>query len=268
MPEIKLGPAGTPGKSTLEGVSRVRELGLSAMEVEFVHGIMMKNELARKIGEEAKKHGTSLSVHAPYYINLNSAEPEKTDASKKRILASCERGHHMGAGKIVFHPAFYGKISPERTFQVVKAHILDLRKAIKKEGWNVELAPETTGKSTVFGSLEETIRLVKETGCSLCVDFAHLWARNQGHISYPEMLDKIQKELKPEHLHIHFSGIAYGPSGERNHEVMNDKNPPFTPLAREILERELDVTIISESPVTWKDSLMMKEIFEKLGHMF
>ncbi|MBW1840094.1 MAG: TIM barrel protein [Deltaproteobacteria bacterium] len=183
MAEIKLGPAGTPGKSTLEGISKVRELGLQAMEVEFVHGIMMKNELAKKIGEEVKKHKISLSVHAPFFINLNSAEPEKIDASKKRILDSCERGHYMGARKIVFHPAFYGKVSPEKTFEITKTHILDLQKTIKKEGWKVDLAPETTGKTSVFGSLDETIRLVKETGCSICVDFAHLWARNRGRLS-------------------------------------------------------------------------------------
>lgn len=268
MSEIRLGPAGTPGKSTLEGVSKVRELGLHAMEVEFVHGIMMKNELARKIGEEARKHGTSLSVHAPYFVNLNSAEPEKIESSKKRILDSCERGHLMGARKIVFHPAFYGKASAEKTFQTTKAHILDIQTTIRKKDWKVELAPETTGKTSVFGSLDETIRLVKETGCSLCVDFAHLWARNRGNISYPEILDKVEKEIKPKDLHIHFSGIAYGMKGERNHELMNDKNPPFTPLAKEILGRDLNVTIISETPDTWKGSLKMKDIFEKLGHMF
>ncbi len=267
MAEIRLGPAGTPGRSTLEGVKMVKDLGLRAMEVEFVQGVKMKNELAKKVGEEARKHDVSLSVHGPYYINLNSAEPEKTAASKKRILDSCERGNHMGARKIVFHPAFYGKLSPERTFQIVKAHFLDMQKTIRKEGWNVELAPETTGKNTVFGGLDETMRLVKETGCSFCIDFAHLWARNRGNINYPDMLDRIEK-IRPKHIHIHFSGIAYGLKGERNHELMNDKNPPFTPLAREIMERDLNVTIISESPVTWKDSLKMKGIFEKLGHVF
>jgi len=267
MAEIKLGPAGSPAKSTLEGVSKVRELGLHAMEVEFVQGVRMKNDLARQVGKEARKRMISLSIHAPYFINLNSAEPEKIEASKKRILDSCERGHHMGARKIVFHPAFYGKSSPEKTFQITKTHVLDMQKTIRKKGWEVELAPETTGKNTVFGSLDETIRLVRETGCSLCADFAHLWARNRGNIDYGEMLDMIER-LKEKNLHIHFSGIAYGMSGEKNHEVMNDSNPPFTPLAKEILERDLNVTIICESPITWKDSLRMKKIFEDLGHRF
>ena len=39
-------------------------------------------------------------------------------------------------------------------------------------------------------------------------------------------------------------------------------------LAKEILERKIDFTIICESPITWKDSLKMKGIFEALGYAF
>jgi len=68
-------------------------------------------------------------------------------------------------------------------------------------------------------------------------------------------------------LHVHFSGIEFTAKGEKNHVVL-DSSPPFEPLAREILDRNLDVTIISESPVTWQDSQKMRKIFEKLGYIF
>jgi deoxyribonuclease-4 len=267
MFSIKLGPAGSPEKSTLEGIKKVKELGLQAMEVEFVRGVKMRNELAKQCGEEARKQGIKLSVHAPYYINLASEDREKREASMKRILDSCERGHYLGAREIVFHPAYFEKKTKEEVYGIVREAILRMQDTIKKNGWNVKLSPETTGKNSVYGSLEETLNLVKETDCSYCIDFAHLYARNRGKIDYTEILDRIQNTLKPKHLHIHFSGIEWTLAGEKNHLVM-DSNPPFEPLAKELLGRKLSATIICESPITWKDSLKMKRIFEELGYRF
>jgi len=266
MAQIRLGPAGSPANSTFEGLSKVKELGLNAMEVQYSHGVGMGLPLAKRVGEERKRVGIELSVHAPYYINLASDEDEKVDASKKRILESCKRAHLMGAEQVVFHPAYYGKHEPDDTFSVVADAVKGMQKAIEKEGWNVRLAPETTGKHSAFGSLDETVRLVKETACSMCIDFAHLYARNNGQIDYARIFDTL-KTLGTEHFHMHFSNINFGEKGERNHLVL-DHQPDFRPLAKEIMDRDVDCTIISESPVTWKDSLKMKEIFEKMGHDF
>ncbi len=267
MTVIKLGPAGSPAKSTLEGIQAVKELGLQAMEAEFVRGVKMSNELATQCGREAKKLGIELSIHAPYYINLASEEREKREASIKRILDSCERGHHLGATCVVFHPAYFGKKGKEEVHEIVVKAVKHMMDVIKKRGWKIKLAPETTGKHSAYGSLEETMRLAKETGSSFCIDFAHLYARNRGNIDYEEVLDYIEDAVKPKHIHIHFSNIEWTLAGEKNHLVLDGK-PPFEPLARELLDRKLSATIISESPITWKDSLKMKEIFEKLGYSF
>lgn len=268
---IKLGPAGNcilgKGEKTLDSIKNLKKIGLNAQEIEFVRGTYMGNEEAKKVGELAKKLDIELSVHSSYYINLASEDPKKQKESKIRILDSAERGHYLGAREIVFHPSYFGKGDKEKVFQTTKDHILDMMETIKKNGWNCTISPETTGKHSALGSLDETIRLVKETGCSFNIDFAHLYARNYGKIDYKEILDKIQKELKPKHIQCHFSNISYTSKGERNHEVMNS-HPPFEPLAKEILERKLNITIISESPVTWRDSLKMKSIFEKLGYVF
>ena len=262
--QINLGPAGTPGKSTLEGISVLEKLGLQAMEVQFSHGVGMGLPLARQIGEENRKYNKVLSIHAPYYINLTSSDRKKIKESKQRILDSCERGHLMGASNIVFHAAFYGKQDKEKIYESVKEEILDMQNTIKKRAWSVQLAPETTGKHTQFGNLDEIVKLARETGCSFCVDFAHLYARNNGHIDYAEVFSK----LKPfRHVHCHFSNINFSEKGELNHLNMDHK-PPFEPLAKEILKAKKDITIISETPITWHDSLKMKKIFEKLGYKF
>lgn len=263
---IKLGPAGSPAASTLEGIKVVSDLGLQVMEVEFVRGVRMSNELAKQVGQEAKKYNISLSTHAPYYINLASEEKKKILESKQRILDSCERSHHMGSKHVVFHPAYFGKLSKEECFQITKEQILDMLDTIKKSKWNVLLSPETTGKHSALGSLDETIRLAQETKCSICLDPAHLFARNNGKIDFAEVFDKLE-QLKLKHLHCHFSGITYTSKGERAHSIL-DHSPNFKEFAKEILKRKIDCTIICESPITWRDSLKMKKIFEQLGHKF
>jgi deoxyribonuclease-4 len=266
MVKILLGPAGSSGLGTFGGIGFAKDKGLQAMEVEFVRGVKMRNDLAKQCGEVARKLEITLSIHAPYYINLSSAEIQKRKDSIKRIIDSCERGHYLGATHVVFHAAYYGKLSPEKTYEIVKESVEGMQSMLDKHGWKVRLAPETTGKVSQWGTLDEILRLSKETGCSFCVDYAHIYARNRGVIDYEKVLDKIQK-AGHRHIQAHFSNINFGLKGELNHLVLDGK-PPFEPLAREILKKKLDATIISESPITWKDSLKMKAIFEKLGYKF
>ncbi|MBI5061370.1 MAG: TIM barrel protein [Candidatus Aenigmarchaeota archaeon] len=187
MTKILLGPAGTPAKSTLDGLAEIQKLGLQAMEVQFSHGINMSLDLARRIGEENKRAGISLSVHAPYFINLASADKKKVEESRKRIIDSCERAALMGSRTVVFHPGFYSL--GEKSFDAVETAIADIKNHIEKKKWEVELAPETTGKVNQFGQLDELERIVKKVRCGVCIDFSHIYARNRGKINYAEVLD-------------------------------------------------------------------------------
>ncbi|MBU4493564.1 MAG: TIM barrel protein, partial [Nanoarchaeota archaeon] len=222
------------------------------------YGVGMRNELAKEIGKLAEKLDISLSVHAPYYINLASADKQKIDASKKRILDSCERAHYLKASHVVFHPGFYGKLSDKECYEIIKKEIIEMQEIIKENRWKTVLAPETTGKKSQFGSLNEILKLRDEIKCNICVDFAHLHARNSS-INYAFVFDQLSG-LR--HIHSHFSGIEFTEKGERRHLVM--ERADFLPLAKEILKRKVDITIICESPVTWQDSLKMKKIIEKL----
>ncbi len=133
-----------------------------------------------------------------------------------------------------------------------------MQKTIKERKWKVVLAPETTGKPTQFGDLDELIRLKKETGCHLCVDFAHLKARNNGKIDY----DVIMKKLKPlGHIHAHFSGIEYTEKGERKHLLTNEKD--IKELLTSLKKHNIDITIINESPDPFGDAVKMKKILKK-----
>jgi deoxyribonuclease-4 len=138
----------------------------------------------------------------------------------------------------------------------------------------VALGHEITGKISAFGTLEETIRLCKRVrGCEPVIDFAHLYARDRGQIDYADVFEKL-RPLNLKHLHAHFTSMEWTPAklpgkgNERRHLPIKFNKPPFLPLAKEILKRKINITLISESPVLEQDSLEMKRVFEKLGHRF
>jgi deoxyribonuclease IV len=255
---IYIGPGGTAGLGYDKGLREISSLGLNAMEVEFTHGVNMSNATAKIVGALAKKLKISLSCHAPYFINLASDEKAKVNASKVRILQSCERMHNLGGGPVVFHPGFYQKKTKEETYSRIRDEVKNLMKVVKQKKWNVKLALETTGKHSAFGSLDELLSLVKDIKCSLTIDFAHLKARTEGKMGYGEMLDRV-KHLK--HIHSHFSGIEWTAKGERRHLLTPAKD--INELIREVLKRKLDITIINESPDVIGDAVKMKKVLEK-----
>lgn len=254
---IKVGPAGSDGLGNLKGVQKVAAMGLDCMEVAFTYGVRMDLKAAEAVGVLAKEKGIILSVHAPYYVNLASEEKDKITASRKRILDSCEKADAMGARNVSFHAGFYQNRTVAQTYQLIKKEIVGLQEDVSQKGWQVRLCPEITGKPSQFGSLEELLRLKKETGCGITVDFSHLYARQQGDIDYARILGKL-----PKNFHAHFSGIEYGAKGERKHIRTTKKF--FEPLARELIKRRVEVTIVNESPKPYEDARMMKKLILKL----
>ena len=265
--KISLGPSGSPKPSTLEGLGEIRRLGLDAMELSFTHGVRMGVETAKDIGKANEKTKLKLSIHAPYYINLCSEDEQKREDSIKRILDTCERAHYIGAKNIIFHTAYYGKLGKEEAFDVVKKAIEEMKYFIDKKRWDVDLLPETSGRVKQFGSIEEILEIARKTKSGFCIDIAHIYARNLGHIHYENVFDLLE-EAKQKELHFHFEGIETNKGGEDKHLVITGNKPDFKDFARELVRRGTDSTIISESPVTWQDSLRMKKILEDLGHRF
>jgi deoxyribonuclease-4 len=271
MANVYLGPAGIPqyvvrAKSTLDAVKAVRELGLNAMEVEFVQGVRMSRELAKQVGKAARDYRVRLSVHAPYFINLCSEEAEKVEKSRRRLVDSLDRAYHMEAWVVVVHAAYYGKLGPERCYEKVKE---ELERAYKESGIGsgVYIGVEVTARNNQFGNVEEAFRLAKELPfVTPVIDWGHLYARNEGAINYGEILDLWTREFGGRHMHTHFTSVRY-----RNgrfvdeHEPVERNMPPFEPLAKELKTRDMTITLICESPLLEKDALLMKEILERNG---
>ncbi len=272
---LLFGTAGTPisckDRSSLSGVKKVAELGLSCMELEFVRGVRMTPELAEEVGKIAKEEQVVLTAHGPYYINLNSLEKEKEKASIKRILDTARIADKAGAYSITFHPAYYLKMDPEKVYQKVRKEMKSIIETLKQQDIKLWVRPETTGKATQFGSYQELIRLSQEIDQVMpCIDFAHLHARTQKLNTYDEfhkVLSDIEKGLGKKainNMHIHMSGINYTAKGERNHLVLKESDMNYKDLLRVLKEFDAKGVVISESPNIETDALLMKRYYESL----
>ena len=279
MARVYIGPAGIPigarerkrNAGTIDGIRYVKEVGLNAMEVEFVQGVRMSRDMAKEAGDVARELGIRLSVHAPYFINLCSDDKSKVEASIRRLQESLDRGEAMGATVVVFHPAYYGKLGPEGCYNAVKEAVLRLVDWMRESGLtNVKLGLEVMARKSQFGGLEETFRLVKEVNkpqVVAVVDWGHVYARNGGSIDYGAVLDMWREYFGGQPMHTHFTCVKYR-NGEwvDEHEPIDANTPPFEPLAVELGRRDVEITIINESPLLEKDALKMVEMLTRYGN--
>jgi deoxyribonuclease-4 len=265
-------PLSTQGSSTEEGLLRVKELGLDGMELEFVRGIRMGEDKARRVRKIAEENHLSLSVHAPYWINLNAKERDKLEASIERIYESARVGFLAGARDITFHPAYYLDDNPKDVHRKVKGILKELVDRLKGEKIEVVLRPETTGKPTQYGSLEEILELSAEIeGVMPCIDFAHLHARSGGKFNTVEefryVLEKVKEYLGErgiKNMHIHMSGIAYSSKGEKHHLNLEESDLRWREILEVLCDFGADGFIVSESPNIEGDAILMKDHWKKI----
>lgn len=286
---LLFGTAGIPHsakkRKTPEGIEEIKKLNLDAMEIAFTHGIYMKKEEdAKACKKAALQNGVVLSVHAPYYLNLNSDKPETIKKSKWFIYQSAKMGALAGARCVVIHPGYYGKTkSKEETYQTIKKNLQEVAEQLQKEGIDISICPETTGRITQFGTIDEILRLcaeLKNVNVIPCLDFAHMWARKMaeniyilqngkeeidGYTFAKEILEKVEKTLGKQalhKLHIHMSGIEYGKSGERYHEPLEESKFPWMGVLKALKEKDATGVVICESPILEKDAILMKNYYK------
>jgi len=98
-------PISTPEKpgGSIGAIRQIALLGLNALELAWVQAVRISEKTCELIKAEALANNVKLSVHAPYFINLN-ATPEEWQKSKKRIVDAAYFGYLAGATDIVFHP--------------------------------------------------------------------------------------------------------------------------------------------------------------------
>ncbi len=275
MAGLLFGSGGTPHSaktpSTISGIERIAELGLGCMEIEFAQGVKMGEAGARLVAETATKEGVKLSAHAPYFINLNTREPEKIKASQDRILQTARIAAICGAESIVFHPAFYLGDPSEKAYNAVKQYLEETLNQLKRENNRVWIRPETMGKPSEFGTVEEILNLCTELErLGICMDFAHRHARTGRFNSYQEfasILLQIKERLGRaalDSMHIHVSGIAYGKKGEIKHLNLKESDFQYIELLRALKDYNVKGLVICESPNLEEDALLLQSTYNTL----
>lgn len=268
-------PQTTPGSGTPLAIKHIHDLGLDHLEIAWVQSVRVSDETCATIKAAGEQHHVSLSIHAPYYINLNSQTDELMGKSDERLLAAARKGYLAGAKDIVFHPGSYHTQPPEEVYPRCKTQLAGLASLLRAEGVEVNLRPETMGKSAMFGTLEETLRLSADIpGVLPCIDWAHLHARpGDGTFnSYEEFaaaLEMVKKYLGDDglkHMHFHMSGIAYSAKGEREHLPLNEADLHYRDLLQAFVDYGVAGTVGVEAPMPFHvaDALTLQATYRRL----
>lgn len=248
------------------------EMNLDGLEVEFVHGVRMSDETRSFLKTAAKEKKLILTAHGPFYINLNSKEQEKVDASVQRIIDTATAASEFGGYSITYHAAFYLGGDKETVYQQVKTQTQKIVETLEKNNIKMWIRPETTGKASQWGEYEEIIRLSKEFEQVLpCIDFSHIHARTAGEYNtydeFCKVLDRIGTELGTfalENFHAHLAGIEYTKKGEKCHLILEDSDMNYKDLLKALKEFDVKGALVCESPNIETDTKILKEYYESL----
>ncbi len=261
-------PGGSPG-----GIKYAASIGLDALELAWVNGVRIGEAACNTIKTAGEENDVALSVHAPYYINLN-ADQDKWPKQRSYLLDAAHFGNLAGATDIVFHPGSYFNHPADEVLKVVLPRLQECIDAIRADGNPVTLRPEISGKGAMLGSLSDVLEMARSIqGVVPCIDFAHLHARlgDGGVNSFDEwmsVLGTYRKALGSEalkHMHIHLSGINYGPKGEKNHLVMEEADLKFKDLMRALHDSRVEGRLLCESPVMEVDALKFRDLWIQIS---
>jgi deoxyribonuclease IV len=276
---FRFGTVGSPIKTPKKPGGSVgaiifsREIGLDALELGWVQSVRVSVETCALIKETAAAQDVGVSVHAPYFINLN-ANAEEWPKSRQRLMDAAHYGNLAGATDIIFHPGSYFEQPAAEVLKIAIPRLQGCVDELRAAGNPVTLRPETMGKSAMLGSLEDTLDMSREIpGVLPCLDFAHLHARpGDGTInSYDEWSARLEAYAKAlgdaalGRLHIHLSGIEYGPKGEKNHLPISESDFDLDGLFRALQTFKAGGRILCESPIMEEDALFMRDTLRKMS---
>ena len=275
MNELKFLTAGMPLRTDKKrgyenALEILDEMNLDGIEVEFVQGVRMSDKSRQVVKDASKKY--TFTAHGPFFINLNAREQEKIDASITRIIDTATVANEFSGYSITYHAAFYLGNDKDVVFKRVADRTAQIIEILEKENNKIWIRPETTGKATQWGDIDEIIKLSKEFDQVLpCVDFSHIHARSGGAFNtYDEfcgILDNMASNLGEKamnNFHAHLAGIAYTAKGEKNHLPLEESDMNYKDLLRAMKKFDLKGVVVCESPNIEDDCKLIKDYYNSL----
>lgn len=268
-------PLSTPKKpgGSVGSIKRLRELSLDGLELGWVNAVRVTPATCAQIKATAEAENVAISVHAPYFINLNATSDEWPN-SRRRLMDAAHFGFLAGASDIIFHPGSYFGQPPAAVLPLAIERLGGCIAELRAAGNPVTLRPETMGKSAMLGSLEDTLEMSRSIpGVQPCLDFAHLHARGgdgslNTYAEWVSVLETVRSALGETaltRLHVHLSGIEYGPKGERNHLPIADADLDIAAIFKALRDFHCAGRILCESPEMENDALRLREMWREIS---
>ncbi len=185
-----------------KAVDRARELGCSAMQIfsrnpRGWRASLFPLPLARAFREKVKQSNIDpVVVHAPYLLNLASADRELHRKSVKELSQELERAEQLGARYVVTH---LGSAGEQRTGTGRNRVVHALKKILERDfSGTLLLENSAGGGNSVGASFEEVAQIMAGAGhdprIGFCFDSCHGYAAGYDFRS-PEQGRKLVKEL-------------------------------------------------------------------------
>ncbi len=268
-------PLSTPKKpgGSVGGILETAELGLNCLELGWVRSVRVSEKTCLEIKSAAQEQDIAISVHAPYFINLNADDLE-WPKSRQRLMDAAVYGYLAGASDIVFHPGSYFNQPPEEVLPIAIKRLEGCVQELRTNNNPVNLRPETMGKSAMLGTLEDTLQMSQAIpGVEPCLDFAHLHARSgDGKMnSFDEWAGVLEHYAKAlgdaalKRVHIHLSGIEYTEKGEKQHLPLEKADLDLEAILQALKEFQCQGRILCESPVMEEDALKIQQAWRKIS---
>jgi deoxyribonuclease IV len=260
-------PRGTGQKfNYASGIAYLKHFGLDAMELPFVRSVNVTEKNRDAILRSKKENEFYLSAHASYYINLNADSLDKQNDSLARIRKGAEALALVEGRSLVFHPGYYLGHPKDLVYRTIRDNLRRLPRM------GIDYRLETTGKGTQFGDLEELVSLCREIDtCKLCIDFSHLHARGYGALrtyeDFATILQYIADKLGQaalEDMHIHISGIEYGPKGEKQHLPLKKSDFNYKACLKALRDFAVKGCVICEDSMLEYDARLLKNTYRRL----
>jgi deoxyribonuclease IV len=256
MSAISFGPSFIPSReSPDEAVELLLARGYGACEIDLEGGFWMDWAFAERLGDLAREHGLTLSVHSPLFAFVGRPEQDKKHRMAVGMLDhTAGLAVACGAEVVVVHPGYLFGRTREQAIDSVVEQLAAVRERLEGKGRGVPFGMEVMGRVNELGSLEDVLAICAGLPWVRPVlDFAHLHAVTDGGFTEPEPFaaalaaaDAVIERGAP--FHIHFSDIDFANRNEKSHLPYGEGTLRAEPLAQALAGFDCPATVIGESP--------------------
>jgi deoxyribonuclease-4 len=220
-----------------------------------------------EIGEIAKRMDVTVSIHAPYYMDLGTEAP-LAEMCLESIRHAALILNALDGTTVVTSLGLYENEDREDVDARIYENVVDLMDWWADEGIKPKLGIEISGHQETFGSLEQILDLCTEFENIVPVlNFPRHHARTDGSLlEVQDFIDVIEtvQPYSDGSVYSQFSGVEHSDGEERKLTPIKKGDLRFETLADALTEITPDITIISCSPLLEHDAMYMRIIEERV----